>query len=161
MIRTNHDKPAVGLRSPGCEPGHGRRLVAVADQQASRAICIGDFLRSTRRSSADDHLRTRRPLRSDDNLLAHRRHLLQRREGPQQGVHAYYGEFSPRLSLRRILDRRFELGPIKDVLLALTYENGEDDSEAYLIGPVFDLAVPGFNFFTLNFSPPDRRLAPR
>lgn len=33
----------------------------------------------------------------------------------------------------------------------MTYENGEDDSEAYLIGPGFDLAVPGFNFFTLNF----------
>jgi len=68
-----------------------------------------------------------------------------------KGVHAYYGEFSPRLSLGKILDRRFEFGPIKDVLLAMTYENGEDDTEAYLIGPGFDLAVPGFNFFTLNF----------
>jgi Nucleoside-binding outer membrane protein len=68
-----------------------------------------------------------------------------------KGVHAYYGEFSPRLSFGKILDRRFEFGPIKDVLLAMTYENGEDDTEAYLIGPGFDLAVPGFNFFTLNF----------
>ncbi|MGF6554840.1 nucleoside-specific outer membrane channel protein Tsx [Pseudomonas sp. S30_BP2TU TE3576] len=68
-----------------------------------------------------------------------------------KGAHAYYGEFSPRLSFGKILDRRFEFGPIKDVLLAMTYENGEDDSKAYLIGPGFDLAVPGFNFFTLNF----------
>ena len=68
-----------------------------------------------------------------------------------KGVHAYYGEFSPRLSLGKILDRRFEVGPIKDVLLAMTYENGEDDTEAYLIGPGFDLAIPGFNYFTLNF----------
>ncbi len=68
-----------------------------------------------------------------------------------KGVHAYYGEFSPRLSFGKILDRRFELGPIKDVLLAMTYENGEDDTEAYLIGPGFDLEVPGFNYVTLNF----------
>ena len=33
----------------------------------------------------------------------------------------------------------------------MTYEYGEGDSEAYLIGPGFDLAVPGFNYFTLNF----------
>ena len=45
-----------------------------------------------------------------------------------KGVHAYYGEFSPRLSFGKILDRRFEFGPIKDVLLAMTYENGSDDA---------------------------------
>jgi len=36
-------------------------------------------------------------------------------------------------------------------LLAMTYERGEGDNEAYLIGPGFDLDIPGFNYFTLNF----------
>ncbi|WP_297846495.1 outer membrane protein OmpK [Pseudomonas sp.] len=67
------------------------------------------------------------------------------------GNSSYYGEFSPRLSFGKILDKKLEFGPIKDVLLALTYEFGEGDNESYLIGPGFDLAVPGFDYFQLNF----------
>jgi nucleoside-specific outer membrane channel protein Tsx len=67
------------------------------------------------------------------------------------GPNTYYGEFSPRLSLGKITGQSFAFGPVKDVLLAMTYERGEGDNEAYLIGPGFDLAVPGFNYFTLNF----------
>lgn len=37
------------------------------------------------------------------------------------------------------------------MLLATTYEFGEDDVESYLIGPGFDLAIPGFDYFSLNF----------
>jgi nucleoside-specific outer membrane channel protein Tsx len=33
----------------------------------------------------------------------------------------------------------------------MTYEFGEDDTESYLIGPGFDLAIPGFDYFQLNF----------
>jgi nucleoside-specific outer membrane channel protein Tsx len=43
-----------------------------------------------------------------------------------------------------------EFGPVKDVLLAMTYERRRRH-EAYLIGPGFDLNIPGFNYFTLNF----------
>lgn len=68
-----------------------------------------------------------------------------------KGVTTYYGEFSPRLSFGKIFDRKLAFGPVKDVLLAMTYERGEGDNEAYLIGPGFDLAIPGFNYFTLNF----------
>ncbi len=42
-------------------------------------------------------------------------------------------------------------GPIKDVLLAFTYEFGEGDNESYLVGPAFDLNIPGFDYFQLNF----------
>jgi nucleoside-specific outer membrane channel protein Tsx len=56
--------------------------------------------------------------------------------------HTFYGE---------LFDTKLELGPIKDVLLATTYEFGEDDVESYLIGPGFDLAIPGFDYFSLNF----------
>ena len=51
----------------------------------------------------------------------------------------------------KIFDQKLEFGPIKDVLLAMTYEFGEDDTESYLIGPGFDLAIPGFDYFQLNF----------
>ncbi|CAI8981629.1 MULTISPECIES: outer membrane protein OmpK [unclassified Pseudomonas] len=73
------------------------------------------------------------------------------KEDPNKGPHSFYGEFSPRLSAGKIFDQKLQLGPIKDVLLAMTYEYGEGESEAYLIGPGFDLAVPGFNYVTLNF----------
>ena len=48
-------------------------------------------------------------------------------------------------------DLFFFVDTIKDVLLATTYEFGEDDVESYLIGPGFDLAIPGFDYFSLNF----------
>ncbi|MEB0075595.1 outer membrane protein OmpK [Pseudomonas sp. CCI3.2] len=67
------------------------------------------------------------------------------------GHSTYYGEITPRLSFGKILDKKLEFGPIKDVLLAMTYEFGEGDVDAYLIGPGFDLAVPGFDYFQLNF----------
>ncbi|WDG76702.1 outer membrane protein OmpK [Pseudomonas chlororaphis] len=67
------------------------------------------------------------------------------------GPNTYYGEFSPRLSFGKIFDQKLEFGPIKDVLLAMTYEFGEGDNESYLIGPGFDLAIPGFDYFQLNF----------
>lgn len=67
------------------------------------------------------------------------------------GNNTYYGEFSPRLSMSKIFGQKFEFGPIKDVLLAMTYEFGEGDNESYLIGPGFDLDVPGFDYFQLNF----------
>ena len=62
-----------------------------------------------------------------------------------------YGEISPRFSMGKIFGQKFELGPIKDVLLATTYEFGEGDVESYLIGPGFDLSIPGFDYFQLNF----------
>ena len=64
--------------------------------------------------------------------------------------HTYYGELSPRLSFGKISGTDLSFGPIKDVLLAFTYEFGEDDNESYLIGPAVDLAIPGFNYFQLN-----------
>ena len=62
-----------------------------------------------------------------------------------------YGEISPRLSFGKLLDRPLQFGPVKDVLLAATYEFGEDDVEAWLLGPGFDLALRGFDYFSLNF----------
>ena len=63
----------------------------------------------------------------------------------------FYGEFSPRLSFGKILQRDLSFGPIKDVLVAMTYEFGEGDVETYMIGPGFDLDIPGFDYFSVNF----------
>jgi nucleoside-specific outer membrane channel protein Tsx len=64
--------------------------------------------------------------------------------------HSFYGEISPRLSLGKLSGSDLSFGPIKDVLLAATYEFGEDDVDSYLLGPAVDLNVPGFDFFQLN-----------
>lgn len=62
----------------------------------------------------------------------------------------YYGEFAPRLSFGKLTGADLKAGPVTDVLLAATYEFGENDIKAYLIGPGFDLAIPGFDYFQLN-----------
>ncbi|GGA72177.1 hypothetical protein GCM10011369_12420 [Neiella marina] len=66
------------------------------------------------------------------------------------GESTYYGEFSPRFSFGKILDKDLSFGVVKDVLVATTYEFGEGDVESYLIGAGADLALPGFDFFQLN-----------
>jgi nucleoside-specific outer membrane channel protein Tsx len=67
------------------------------------------------------------------------------------GHYSLYGEFSPRFSASKLLGADVAFGPIKDVLLATTYEFGEGDVESYLVGPGFDLDIPGFDYFQLNF----------
>ena len=67
------------------------------------------------------------------------------------GNYSLYGEFSPRFSAGKLLGQDLSFGPVKDILLATTYEFGDDDVDAYLIGPGFDLAIPGFDYFQLNF----------
>lgn len=69
--------------------------------------------------------------------------------------HTYYGEFSPRLSLGKISGRDLSFGPVKDVLIAATYERGESQADGtpnqnYLLGPAVDLNVPGFDRLALN-----------
>jgi nucleoside-specific outer membrane channel protein Tsx len=63
---------------------------------------------------------------------------------------SYYGEFSPRFSLDKMTDMDWSLGPITDVLIATTYEFGEEDAESILYGFGIDLDIPGFDYFHLN-----------
>lgn len=81
---------------------------------------------------------------------------------PGLGRNSYYGEFSPRLSLGKLSGRNLAFGPIKDILVAATYEFGEGDTEAYLLGPGFDLDIPGFDFFQVNiyYRKPDGHRVP-
>ena len=86
-----------------------------------------------------------------DNFLFVDKIFYQGQKDAGNGPNTYYGEISPRLSFNKIFDQKLSFGPVKDVLLAMTYEFGEGDTEAYLIGPGFDLDIPGFDYFQLNF----------
>jgi nucleoside-specific outer membrane channel protein Tsx len=61
-----------------------------------------------------------------------------------------YGEISPRFSLGKISGQEMKLGPITDVSVALTYEEGEGPVQSFLYGVGLDLAIPGFTYFSLN-----------
>ena len=86
-----------------------------------------------------------------DNFLFIDKIFYNGKKDGSNGPNTYYGEFSPRLSFGKIFDQNLSFGPVKDVLLAMTYEFGEGDTESYLIGPGFDLDIPGFDYFQLNF----------
>ncbi|SER36981.1 outer membrane protein OmpK [Halopseudomonas bauzanensis] len=62
----------------------------------------------------------------------------------------WYGEVAPRLSFGKLSGQQLTFGPITDVLLAGTYERGRGDIKNYLLGPGFDLNLPGFDYFQLN-----------
>ncbi len=59
---------------------------------------------------------------------------------------AQYGEFSPRLSFGKMMDRDFATGPLQDVLVALNIEYGTYADTSYNVGLGTDLKIPGFNF---------------
>ncbi len=61
-----------------------------------------------------------------------------------------YGEWHPRLSFGKMFGKDMSFGPIKDVLIA-TEVNMSNDWRALLYGIGFDLNIPHFNFFSINF----------
>lgn len=72
---------------------------------------------------------------------------------------AWYGEISPRLSIGKLADIDFhfsifqqDLVVFKDVLLAMTYERGEDRdaTESLLLGVGFDFDLSALNMFGLD-----------
>ncbi|WCL55201.1 outer membrane protein OmpK [Gimibacter soli] len=64
---------------------------------------------------------------------------------------SWYGEFSPRFSLKKVgLINLPDDGFLKDLTIATTWEKGKNGVEALLIGPGTSLAVPGFAFFQVN-----------
>lgn len=84
------------------------------------------------------------------------------------GHHSIYSELAPRLSLGKVFDSKLSFGPVKDVLIASSFEwdknekHGAHDQVNYLLGPGFDLDLPGFDYFQLNFyyRKPDGGVAP-
>ena len=68
-----------------------------------------------------------------------------------------YFEVSPRLSLGAVSGQKLAFGPIKDVLIATTWEGGEGFNN-YLYGIGFDLELPYFKYAQLNFYKADNDL---
>ncbi|WP_299200115.1 DUF5020 family protein [uncultured Amphritea sp.] len=60
-----------------------------------------------------------------------------------------YMELSPRLSLSSLTGSELSFGPVKDVLLAGTWESGEG-FDNFLAGVGVSLDVPGFQYFNAN-----------
>lgn len=60
-----------------------------------------------------------------------------------------YMELSPRLSLSSLTGSDLSFGPVKDVLLAGTWESGEG-FDNFLAGVGVSLDVPGFQYFNAN-----------
>ncbi|MCL1146947.1 ion channel protein Tsx [Shewanella sp. 10N.261.52.F9] len=61
-----------------------------------------------------------------------------------------YGEISTRLSAGKILGKSVGFGPVTDLSLALTLEEGEGPVKTFLYGVGMDINVPYFSYFQLN-----------
>lgn len=61
-----------------------------------------------------------------------------------------YGEISTRLSAGKISGKEIGFGPITDLSLAMTFEEGEGAVKSFLYGLGMDIAVPYFSYFQLN-----------
>jgi nucleoside-specific outer membrane channel protein Tsx len=66
------------------------------------------------------------------------------------GMSTAYGEVTPRISLSRITGREWHWGVVRDVLIAGTYEHGDEGVERYLGGIALDLDIPDFTFVRLH-----------
>ncbi|MGS0683248.1 outer membrane protein OmpK [Shewanella sp. 125m-7] len=61
-----------------------------------------------------------------------------------------YGEISTRFSAGKILGKAVGFGPVTDLSLALTLEEGEGPVKAFLYGVGMDINLPYFSYFQLN-----------
>lgn len=84
--------------------------------------------------------------------------FVDRHDGGDDNLTEIYGELSPRFSLSALSGSKLEFGPIKDVLIATTYEfnNWDNDfasgnQDNYLYGVGLDWNIPGLAFFQTNF----------
>lgn len=66
----------------------------------------------------------------------------------------FFGGISPTFSLTKMTGKKWEAGFVKDVSIRLELENGSgygtNNFRNYFYGLQYDLAVPGFDFFTFN-----------
>ncbi|OAL77227.1 ion channel protein Tsx [Acinetobacter sp. SFB] len=65
-----------------------------------------------------------------------------------------YFELSPRLSLGEVTGQKLAFGPVKDVLVATTWEGNSEDGnnfDNFLYGVGFDLDIPYTQYASVNF----------
>lgn len=68
----------------------------------------------------------------------------------QNGGNETYFELSPRLSFGKLSGKDLSFGPVQDVLLASTWEGGEEFNN-YMLGLGFAFDIPGFRYANINF----------
>jgi len=77
-----------------------------------------------------------------------------RDQGPKYYSNQFFGGISPTFSLSKITGKNVSLGFVRDVSLRFELENGSGAGSAnfqnYFYGLQYDLAVPGFDFFSVN-----------
>jgi nucleoside-specific outer membrane channel protein Tsx len=66
------------------------------------------------------------------------------------GLSTAYGEITPRFSLSRMTGQDWSWGVVRDVLIAATYEHGDEGIERYLAGIAIDLDIPDFTFVRVH-----------
>ncbi|MDH5820578.1 outer membrane protein OmpK [Acinetobacter pseudolwoffii] len=74
-----------------------------------------------------------------------------------------YFELAPRLSLSSVTGQKLAFGPVKDVLVATTWEHNaghgnNQEFNNFLYGVGFNLAIPYTNYATINFYKADNDL---
>lgn len=71
----------------------------------------------------------------------------------------FYGEWHPRFSLGKLTGNEFAFGMVKDIAIAteVNFWGGDFGNRAYLYGVGFDLNLPNFNWFAINFMIRDDR----
>lgn len=69
---------------------------------------------------------------------------------PDGGDYSYYIELAPRLSIGKMTGSDLSFGPVKDILIATTFEKAKDQGPQYLIGLGADFDIPTFKFFKVN-----------
>lgn len=77
-----------------------------------------------------------------------------RDQGPKYYSNQFFGGISPTLSLSKVTGKDFTWGILRDVSLRYELENGSATGGAnfqnYFYGLQYDLAVPGFDFLSVN-----------
>lgn len=75
-------------------------------------------------------------------------------KNPNAFSNQFFGGISPTFSLTKMTGKTFAWGPIKDVSIRLELENGSGNGgfnfQNYFYGLQYDVAVPGFDFFSFN-----------
>lgn len=77
-----------------------------------------------------------------------------RDQGPKYYSNQFFGGIAPTLSLSKLTGKDWSWGILRDVQLRYEIENGSATGGAnfqnYFYGLQYDLAVPGFDFFSVN-----------
>jgi nucleoside-specific outer membrane channel protein Tsx len=84
--------------------------------------------------------------------------------GDTRDTNQFFGGIAPTLSLSKVTGKDFTYGILRDVSIRVELENGsgygQNNFRNYFYGLQYDLAVPGFDFLSVNTVARDNPLSP-